>query len=332
MDNYLSPYMTYAKVDALGAPRAERALTRIYAPYWGTPSLQNGNKMGFPDLAKDWERCPFLPTAYNVTPRPSVESAKYIDPDAFLDWQIAPPPALRAKKWVPRLCRIGCGLQYLLGMNVFTGERFKPGGSNDSVGQAQLLRSPQELALYHKSDNQTLPAFNSANPPQVTPRVQPALAWPVLALVAGMSKDAGDAQWVPKCCGDRVGGRDTNAEIAVLKNAQLAPADLVPGAARESEFGSDLIEPEVERLLESGSSLSVSSTSMDQHVAAEETSTKSVMTASSKALPLVEVPKDKSPIKVVNKPLRNGTREYTNAASLITLVFCVRSSFNYFNS
>jgi hypothetical protein len=331
MDSYLSPYMTYTKDDAAGAPRAERALTRIYAPYWGIPNLRGRNTMGFPNAAKDWQRCPFLPTAYNVTPRPSVESAKYIDPDAFLDWQIAPPPALAAQMWVPRLCRIGCGLQYLLGMNVFTGERFKPGGSNDSVGQAQLLRSPQALALYHKSDDQTLPAFNSAIPPQVTPAVQPAQTWPVLALVAGMSKEAGDLQWVPKCCGDNAINRDTDREIAELTNAQLAPANLTPTAARESEFGSALLEPEVQSLLASGSSISANSTSIGSHVAAEEKWTKPVMTASSKVLPLAEAPNDKSPVGVVNKPLGGGTREYTNASSLITLVPCICSALTSFN-
>jgi hypothetical protein len=283
MTRYFSPFMKYDTA-AAGAPRDQRACTRIYAPSWGDPVVRGKVKMGFPAAIKDWQERPFT---YNTTPVGGViPSPPYIDPTVFLDWKTGP------AVWVPRLCRIGCGLQYLLGMNVFTGERYTPGGVAASLGPAQDLRTPQQLALYHQTGN--VPNL-TGNPPRVTPPIANAAAWPILGIVAGMSKDGDDEIWTNKGCGDTALNRQTDQEITTLAARVLTAADLVRDQSRENE-ATQLIEPEVSRSLSSGLASAVGSS-------------------------LTREEGREPPVMVVNKPLKLSQGEYTNASSLITFVF-----------
>ena len=307
-DNYLCSYMKYKPKtgSATSDARQDRAYTRIYAPYWGTPNISSKVKMKFPTIAKsgkkkkvksDWEARPFKPNGFSEDSIPL-----YIDPDEFLDWRVD------VSTYLPKLCKIGTGLKYLLGLNLFTNRRLiPPSGSTNNTGLAEALAmpNPQALAIYHKDGS--IPA----SPP--SPSIAPSAAWPVLTIVAGMSKDDGDTQWVNKCCGDKITGRRPDTEILALGNHAITTAELTGG--REPE-GRELQEKEIWNHL-NPASLSRSHVSrIAQDAQKGRLSMPSSKTGSLPSAPVAV--KIHPPVKIVNKRLSIKDSEYTNAASLVT--------------
>jgi hypothetical protein len=299
MDKYLSTYMKY-ETAAADANRGQRAQTTIYAPYWGTPNVTTKVKFHFPNAAgSSWQYRPFMPRAFKTGPVPI-----FFSPDNFLDWKLSP------TNWLPRLCKFGCGLQYLLGMNLFTGGLLPVASPSTTLDAALQLQSPQALALYHKT----------GNPPPVSPVVGSAEAWPVLAVVAGMSKDEGDTEWLNKCCGDNAAGRDVNAEVIALENETLSLTN-----TKEAEYGTALIEPEVQKYLKSLAPSTLASLSKRLPILEPARSRVSpVQVGSKQGDPDVKhsfsVERKRLPVEIINKGLEKNGAEYTNAASLVTLV------------
>ena len=179
---YLSPYLKYKA--GTTTSRADRAVTTLYAPYYGT----RWAKLEFPSI-KLW---PLRLSGF--VPKSNDEKDLLNTPDSIADgyldlrMKLNPDPSA-AEYWANKICKVKTAVANVLGTNLFT-------GLCPTFDEAKEMASPQALACWHN-------AANSKTHPD---------AWPVLTIVAGLvpvmrsttikNKTAEQFEADCVCCGD----------------------------------------------------------------------------------------------------------------------------------
>ncbi|PPJ51887.1 hypothetical protein CBER1_09060 [Cercospora berteroae] len=343
---YLSPFMKYATPSqatnsgnqasdtskrgnaiAATAPRADRALTMFYCPYFGiNPSW--GDK--FPSQWFQKAKAAKSPGMKAVGPKNIIgDGSRFVSPlgrvwpfygdgtstrvndgpnlsGRFLDWCMKPEGNGRGfidtDEWAPKLCKIRAGNQYILGTNLFTGWRL-------AEQQCHLVTNPLQLALAHasadsfKENNKTDSTLNTSTAAvaNALPKHDPSQAQPVL-LIVGANGD---------CCGQALGNNPAAVSEADLKDDEpaseqeegITDMDKFPNwAAVESE-------PKVIKIQEVAKARILPQSGPADKIANRMMRSNDIIMDPSKLR-----------IKVVDKKTPVGGREITNAASIITIL------------
>ncbi len=223
---------------AANSPRADRAMTTFYAPYWAGPSFPGKGRTQFMASTR---------TDEDYNPK---------GPGTFLDWA-------HETGLVRHLCMLRTHVNVVLGTNLFTGK--VPAQYADALA----MRSPQHLAYWHQNDQTP-----DAHPIQVADE----RAFPVLCIVAGaedkvVATSRGlKATAVNVCCGESL--RNVEAEKAAItaKYATIVGDDAEPEKEMEQEVRNYFMEKAIPAATLAATRASISSSGLTNLSLVEEKS------------------------------------------------------------
>ncbi len=180
-------------------PRADRAMTTFYAPYWAGTS--------------------FPPRAQFMASPPAAQDDNAKGPGTFLDWN-------HISGVVHHLCMLRTHVDFVLGTNLFTGKV-------PQYTDALDMRSPQHLAYWHQNDETP-----NAQPIEVADELAwPVLCIVAGAQNIFVTDPRGKqtATAVNVCCGQGFLDVEGEKQTITTKYATIVDDDAEPENEREQE-------------------------------------------------------------------------------------------------